>query len=128
MIKNLTDEIVHWLAIGERGTSSEAIVEFLTGVKCVRSPFPCGGHPLDPDDLRRCRLLLDSCPGLVSHFREKMGGCSAYWRELLEVWDDLCETMDKEVPMWRAGANGFAPETYNKMQAALKRAQRGDRT
>ena len=51
--------ITMWLALGERGISSEAIALTALGVHPI-------GHdaswPHDPGDLRRCRLLLEEAP------------------------------------------------------------------
>ena len=51
--------ITTWLAVGERGLSSEAIALTALGER------PTGfraSWPLDPSDLRRCLLLLEGAP------------------------------------------------------------------
>jgi hypothetical protein len=90
-------EMIDWLACGARGTSSNTMVQFITGVKAA----PHGmSHPLDPDDFSRCRRLCEQ----VSVIREnidKMKQCSRQWAALVDHWQELCELMDKESPNWR---------------------------
>jgi hypothetical protein len=102
---------MRWLINGERGLSSMAMVAHITGHGGDRS------HPLDPDDLRRCRLLVESVP-LIRHNLQKMADCSPTWARIIAVWVELCNTMDAEAPHWRQGT-GSAPETY----ALLKRCR-----
>ena len=54
-----TARIAAWLALGERGMSSEAIAittlgAYVTGWRAA--------WPLDPSDLRRCLLLIEQVP------------------------------------------------------------------
>lgn len=106
--------LVKWLATGERGSSSDAIVDHLTGL--------LGGgktsHPWDPADLRRCRLLLKEVPSLAVSFHAKMPTLSPVWARLVAVWDELCATMDQECPEWAAG-DGRASQTMRKMKEAI---------
>lgn len=102
-----------WLRSGERGISSEAIFSHLTGI-------PVSGRwglqpPSDPDDLRRCRLLLEAVPAFAAELH-RMAEVSEEWAALVARWDELCATMDREAPEWRAGM-GRAPETYAIMRA-----------
>jgi hypothetical protein len=109
--------LVEWLAGGERGTSSNTIVEVLTGFPAARHG-QC--HPYDGADLRRCRLLLAYCPELLSHF-PKMTSVSVQWRVLVEHWSELCRLMDEEMPAWRSidGTRWFAPRLRHRMQSLL---------
>lgn len=103
-------KLIDWLLNGERGLSSEAIVSYLLGFPCKgRSP----SHPYDPDDLRRCRLLLEKVPSVAALF-PNMASCSETWGLLVEHWQELCDTMDQECPEWRQG-RGSAPKTYTLM-------------
>lgn len=101
-----------WLRSGERGISSNAIFDHLTGlpVRGGWSPWT----PSDPDDLRRCRLLLEAVPEFRSGL-PRMAEVSAGWAALVARWDELCATMDAESPNWREG-RGSAPRTYALMQ------------
>lgn len=108
-----------WLATGEHGMSSATIFYRLTGVRpnILRDDDDPVSHPFDPDDLRRCRLLLEQAPSLQARLGE-MRVASPIWAALVDAWDDLCATMDAECPQWRGG-RGIARETYSKMAALL---------
>ena len=104
-------ELTNWLISGNCGLSSMAMVTHITGFG--------GGieHPLDPDDLRRCRLLVERVP-LIRHNLQKMATCSPVWARIVASWVELCALMDAEAPEWRNGI-GSAPQTY----ALLKRCR-----
>lgn len=105
---------VKWLAHGERGLSSETIFAHLTGVDAVGDGHRW--HPSDPDDLSRCRRLLeDDVPELQQAFL-RMAEVSPVWKRLVEDWDALCAEMDREMPNWRHGERGNCPETYHHMK------------
>lgn len=114
---DLSDAATRWLASGQRGNSSETIFTHLTGVDANRGSR--NSHPYDPDDLRRCRLLLEQCPELVPLF-PKMADVSKAWAGLVPEWETICKTMDEESPEWRAG-KGSAPKTYKLMNLATGR-------
>lgn len=99
---------VDWLANGERGNSSEAIFARLTGLPIGGSR--CTSHPLDPADLRRCRLLLEAVPAFRARL-EEVADVSPVWAALVARWDEVCSLMDEEAPDWRDGSGG-APRTY----------------
>lgn len=110
----LSAEAVKWLASGERGMSSEAIFERMTGMP-VGSSF--GGRrgwaPADPDDLRRCLLLLDAVPEWKTRIAE-MADVNRHWRALVAIWPVLVETFEREM---RTTAPN-APITYALMRQA----------
>lgn len=107
-------DVVRWLAFGERGVSSETIVSQLTGLQ-VRSL----SHPHDPDDLRRCVLMLDACPSLAARIGE-MRSASPEWAALVDVWSELVESLRSETAAGRQ-----APITYALMRKAIDRSRRG---
>jgi hypothetical protein len=117
----LSDAATEWFLAGEHGLAAATVFTRVTGI-----PHPYirdegvepTSHPSDPSDLRRCRLLLDAAPELMQPFREIMPGVSPAWMALVANWDDLCSTMDRECPDWRAGKGGACRETYRKMQHA----------
>lgn len=111
----LSAEAREWLATGERGTSSETIFGRLTGVK-----FKTESHPHDPEDLRRCRLLLEQIPEFRPRFAE-VAKVSPEWAAIVAHWDELCSLMDTEAPKWRT-KRGSAGETYRRMLALIKSA------
>lgn len=116
----MKDELTTWLRSGERGVSSNCIVEVLEG-------FGLGTitgrwltrHPSDPADLRRCILLVEAVPG----YRERLGEMAAVsreWGALVTHWDELVTLLRQEV-----GADlgyGRAPLTYARMLELEDRA------
>lgn len=109
----MNKELEHWLTHGDRGTSSNAMVEafedypkgLLLGVFGVRFPT----HPHDPSDFNRCYKLLEAVPG----YREqlyKMSSKSAEWKTLVEHWSELEEMLLEE------RKTGSSPKLYKRMQ------------
>lgn len=117
---NLSDNAVLWLATGRRGLSSETLFTFLTGVDAEGDH----GHsyPHDPDDLSRCRKLLEQCPELVSCL-PRVAAAGPEWAALVARWDEICVLMDAEAPEWRRGI-GRAPQTFKLMREIIEGAQR----
>lgn len=115
-------DLLGWLANGERGISSDTIVQHLTGIKTLGNWGK--DIPYDPADLRRCRLLLERVPALRERF-PAMASCSAAWERFVERWDELCALFDAECPDWRDG-KGEAQQTYELMTRLrdLRRARR----
>jgi hypothetical protein len=116
----LNEEAVRWLAVGEHGSSSNALFFRLTGIKPQDMDGDELAHPHDPDDLSRCRLLLEQVPELSARIGE-MSGVSAEWAVLTSKWDGICRLMDEESPEWRNG-KGSAPKTYTMMEECLATA------
>lgn len=114
--KQIPEGLIEWLANGERGLSSETIVQRLTGIDCAH----CDIHPYDPSDLGRCRKLMERVPALRDRFSE-MRDVSPQWAALVDHWDELCATMDEEAPEWRKW-QGAAANTYRRMNELLKEA------
>jgi hypothetical protein len=75
----------------------------------------------DPDDLRRCRLLLEQVPELTPRLGE-MATVSRVWEVLVARWDEICATMDGECPDWRT-SNGSAPGTFSMMEECVDAAK-----
>jgi hypothetical protein len=117
MTFDIPDAAVTWLSVGERGTSSEAIFERMTGLPMANVRLR-GAAPRDPADLRRCRLLLEAVPEWRARLGEMTSADGWGWDVLVPAWDDLCATMDADAPDWREGS-GNAPLTYRKMTALL---------
>lgn len=92
-----------WLAQGERGLSSEAMFQHLTGFDANRKrSLSHTAYPHDAADFRRCRLLLEQVPELTPRLGE-MASLSREWAQLVKQWDCLCATLDAEAPNWRNG-------------------------
>lgn len=106
-----------WLANGERGSSSETLFTRLSGIDaCKYNNKPA--HPYDPDDLKRCRLMLERCPSLQEKLPDA-ADISPQWAALVAAWGEICATMDAESPNWRAG-EGSAPKTYELIKQAVR--------
>jgi hypothetical protein len=101
-----------WLANGERGASSDTIVQHITGLPANDGDID---HPWDPGDLKRCRKLLEAVPALVPYM-PRMRNASPVWAALVDHWQELCDLMDTESPDWRKG-KGMAVLTYERMCA-----------
>jgi len=113
---DLEPDALSWLVRGERGLSSDAIFSHLTDTP-VSKPHEASAYPRDPDDLRRCRLLLEAVPSLQGQM-SRMAALSPIWARLVDQWDALCAQMDAESPDWREG-RGASPQTYDQMQALI---------
>lgn len=113
----LSEDAVRWLARGERGASSNTIFAHLTCIDALAGDRK--DHPYDPDDFRRCRLLLEQVPSLVPLFH-RMASVSTEWSNLVEQWPAICDTMDTESPEWRK-RRGAASNTYDLIQRAISR-------
>lgn len=114
----LSDAAVKWLATGERGLSSDVMFEVLTGEP---RGLQSSAHPHDPDDFRRCRLLLEQVPELQL---DDMKQVSPQWANLVAVWPQICAAMDQELGLnWqnpKPGAKAMA--TYGLIKIAIESA------
>jgi hypothetical protein len=105
---------IQWLANGERGLSSETIFETLTGMHCKDHRWSgFNDYPHDPDDLRRCVLLLERVPEFIPRLRE-MRAVSPTWARLVDAWDELTALLKAEAP------SGTAPKCYARMQEVIR--------
>jgi hypothetical protein len=105
-----------WLASGETGLSSEAMFWRFVQIYGVRDlRVHPKDHPYDPDDLKRCRLLLEQVPEFAA-FLPAMADMSSTWKRLVDHWDELCSLMDAECPDWRDGRFVSPTKTYALMQ------------
>jgi len=112
----LSEAAIRWLAVGERGASSDAMFLRLTGIRPLNMNGEIAAHPHDPSDLGRCRLLLEQVSEL-SALLPDMANLSPIWARIVVGWDDLCEVMDTESPQWREG-KVRAERTYELLQIA----------
>lgn len=88
-----------WLSNGERGVSSETIFEVITGQKILRHFNRC--TPSDPDDFRRCYLLLKTIP----EWKNKLyllKAESKVWSNLVDNWDKLTEMLEEQMETKKA--------------------------
>lgn len=114
-----------WLATGERGLSSEAIVSHLTGQQVGR--WANGDYPHDVGDFRRCELLLRSVPAARIRFHG-MARVNAVWAALVPAWYEIVALIESEVPdafvsgYWRGGS---APKAYTRIRELIDSARLG---
>ena len=110
--------ITMWLAVGERGLSSEAIALTTLGL------HPAGKRaawPLDPADLRRCLLLLEAVPETRENGLLVLAERCPKWAALVRIWDRLSETLRSEIGE-TLPPRGSAPRTYALMREAMDSA------
>lgn len=116
----LSENATKWLATGERGLSSNTLFFYATGFDARDEDWgDC--YPRDPDDLRRCRLLIEQCPELASCL-PRVAASGPEWAALVARWDDVCTVMDEECPRWRE-RQGIAPRTYSFMRQLFEGAK-----
>lgn len=119
----MQENLMRWLASGERGESSNTMVTHLTGINAHR-PNGRNTEPHDSGDLNRCRKLLEQVPELQP-LLTKMATCSGPWAQLVAHWQELCDLMDEEAPRWRDG-EGSAKKTYDRMRVLIDAGRRVD--
>jgi hypothetical protein len=122
-IPGLSPQAQAWLAAGEKGISSCVLFRRLSGVTPKQISDTETGHPHDPDDLRRCLLLLDAVPEFQARLPE-MANVSPYWAALVPHWDRLTALFESECPRanWENPPPGAkAPQTYRAMREILDR-------
>lgn len=96
-----------WLANGERGLSSEAIVAKLTGVRVGRRQWQID-HPHDMGDFGRCEKLLRRVD-IARLLLPEMATVSREWALLVENWDELVRVAESEAPDVFEGGRGGTP-------------------
>lgn len=115
----MKDRVLNWLATGERGISSCAIAQHMSGLPVLAWAFGPQSFqgidtPHDPDDLRRCMLLLDVFPEW-RHDIVRMSSASPAWASLSAHWSELEELLQHE----RRTTPPRAPRTYARMKELL---------
>lgn len=113
-----------WVESGGIGSSSNFMLFKFTGFNALSwlkhddASTPAEvAYPHDPDDLSRCRILLEAEPRFKSMLTE-LTKSSLVWESLIGRWDQICCSMDDECPEWLSGL-GSAPKTYALMQQAI---------
>ena len=81
---NLTDSAKRWLAEGEHGASSKTMFSVLSGLDISRF----NDHPYDPDDFRRCYLLINQVPEFEKDLY-KVAELSPVWKNIIDNWGKL---------------------------------------
>jgi hypothetical protein len=94
----------NWFLSGRVGLSSKTMISVFLGI-------PTEGHyPHDPADFLRCKKLLEAVPEVRGSFPE-ISKISDEWKALIEEWDDIDQTLDREMAQ-----GDTAPETFKMMQ------------
>jgi len=108
----MKDKILNWFATGQVGISSKSMACAVIGLP--QDPIWGAGHPLDPDDLNRCLLLLEQIPEIRNCFSE-IAKLSDTWSALIARWDEVEKCFIDEVGLnWCHGHK--ASKTYNLMK------------
>ena len=109
-----------WLATGDRGLSSEAIVNRATGINLGRYGGRIIDHPHDVGDLLRCEMMLRAVP-LARMTLPLMSNVSPAWAALVPAWDELVALCESEIPglFDGAGTHGSAPLAYARIREVL---------
>ena len=89
------DNMTKWLALGERGLSSNAIAMTTLGVDPSEHGWGCWPH--DVGDLRRCLLLVEAVPETREKGLNVLAELYPQWAALAAIWDELDETMRDEI-------------------------------
>lgn len=103
-----------WLANGDVGLSSLAVVQRLTGVRMTANGTRragCFETPLDPGDVRRLLGLFDAVPQVRAYW-SLMGDVSDAWARIVEHWDELEKTYRTE----ERNPSGCSPKTYRMLK------------
>lgn len=111
---SIQDRADWWLRRGETGISSKTIWCAFTG-GAEHGPFGCS-WPHDPDDYRRCKLLLD----LIPEWRSNIGKVAArfpWFKPFSDRWDEFDALYVEESPGKRC------PKLYGLMQIATGEAR-----
>ena len=119
----LSPAAVEWLMSGERGLSSRAIFDWLLLGQVDREWG--AAYPRDPDDFRRCELLLRQVPELRDRMPE-MAALGPEWAALVEHWSEIVAVFEREVALaFQPGARlkASAPQTYGLMVRIEREAQ-----
>lgn len=109
-----------WLANGDVGLSSLAIVQRLTGITMTVNgtrEHGCEDTPKDPGDLRRILGMFDMVP-VARAYLSLMRDVSDDWKTIIDHWSELEKQYRKE----EHNPSGCAPKTYR----MLKRLKEGN--
>ncbi len=106
MTQSIQERIVWWTKYGEHGTSSKTIWCILTNgsdfkfnyedLKFVFIPEIEYTHPSDPDDFKRCYMLLKAVPEWRNELY-KLNGISPVWERMVWYWDKLTKKLEQQI-------------------------------
>ena len=107
----MSKNIMEWLATGDTGISSKAIVYAAKGLD-IDTFWNWG--PLDPDDLRRCMVVMRDYP-CTKRGLTKLAATKQDWAALAAKWEVLKESLISEIGDLDC-RNRRAPKTYAMMR------------
>jgi hypothetical protein len=96
MSQSKEERMQWWLKHGERGRSAETIFTVLSGDSTWLIPKNEYDNPHDPDDFRRCYMLLKAIPEWKADLHN-MINVSKVWRNLAENWDKLEAMLEEQM-------------------------------
>ena len=102
---NIPNAASVWLQKGEKGISSEVIFGAISGLWLSNWRMT----PSDPDDFRRCYLLIKQVPEWKKELW-RVAEISSAWENVVENWDKLCEMLEDQLNREKEGrskANGM---------------------
>ena len=117
-MKSVQQRAMSWIINGEVGISSKTIWAVMMGAveqeneETDEESEAYYDYPYDPDDFRRCRLLLDLFPEWKERLPE-VAAAFPEWAGLVANWDKLDALYDEESP------SGQAPKLYDLMQELI---------
>lgn len=108
-----------WIMHGELGVSSTSIVERMENmpIGTILPHMQKRTHPYDPDDFRRCQVLLDAVPSYQERLPELLS-VGPEWHTVVVHWNDIDRLIEEEVPGYRKTPKkkGKARKAYAYMQ------------
>ena len=87
------ENAVWWLKNGEQGISSKTMFRYLSAGVSIDVSWE--SHPLDPDDFRRCSLLLKAVPQFKLRLT-RLKAVSEVWANLVDNWDTLEAMLEEQ--------------------------------
>lgn len=92
--KSENENAVWWLRNGEQGLSSKAMFRRLyPDLPLQTDRYSYDNHPCDPDDFRRCYLLVKAVPQITQRLYE-LKTLSPVWSNLVDNWAKLTEMLE----------------------------------
>lgn len=112
-----SEELSYWFRYGERGISSNTMVEVFEGLPIGTLTGWHRDYPHDPADFNRCYKLLNQVPSYRLRLNE-LKSESKVWELLVDNWSKLESLLIEELP------SGRAPKLYDEMQILIKEGGR----
>lgn len=92
--KTEEQNIQWWLSYGEHGISSMTMLKSLRDDKSMFVSIE--SYPHDPDDFRRCYLLLKAIPSF-KYKLDRLKQLNPVWSKLVDNWDKLTLMLEEQL-------------------------------